>query len=29
MVKLNDGAIKYMNNRGFTDIVLSVIKFTS
>ena len=29
MVKLNDCAIKYINERGFKDVVLSVIKFTS
>jgi len=29
MVNLNENAIKYIKNMGFTDIVIDVIKFTS
>ncbi len=29
MVNLNENAIKYIENMGFADIVIDVIKFTS
>lgn len=29
MVELNDNAISYMNKRGYRDIVLDVIRYTS
>ena len=29
MVNLNENAIKYIKNMGFSDIVVDVIKFTS
>ncbi len=29
MVSLNENAIKYIKNMGFSDIVIDVIKFTS
>ena len=29
MVNLNENAIKYIKNMGFSDIVIDVIKFTS
>ena len=29
MVNLNENAIKYIKNMGFTDIIIDVIKFTS
>ncbi len=29
MIYLNENAVKYINNMGFSDIVIDVIKFTS
>jgi len=29
MIELNDNAIEYIENRGFSDIVIDVIRFTS
>ena len=29
MIYLNENAAKYINNMGFSDIVIDVIKFTS
>lgn len=29
MIYLNENAVKYINNMGFSDIVVDVIKFTS
>ena len=29
MIFLNENAVKYINNMGFSDIVVDVIKFTS
>ena len=29
MIFLNENAVKYINNMGFSDIVIDVIKFTS
>ena len=29
MIYLNEIAVKYINNMGFSDIVIDVIKFTS
>ena len=29
MIYLNEYAVKYINNMGFSDIIIDVIKFTS
>ncbi len=29
MIYLNENAVKYINNMGFSEIVIDVIKFTS
>ena len=29
MIYLNENAVKYINNMGFSDIIIDVIKFTS